>query len=195
MSQKREQTLYLSPDFYRTVPDGDDRERKVCRSCGHIDYENPKIVAGLVARHEGRILLCRRAITPRRGYWTLPAGFMELGETTDEAARREAWEEAFAKVQVKDLLSVYSVPRIGQVHIFYLADLVDAEVSAGPESAEVGLFAMDDLPWAGLAFPTVHWALTHSLRVAAGDAQPPFTTPPEDAPLALSGLSSQTGGV
>ena len=129
-------------DFIREVPDGDNRERAVCRDCGHIDYQNPKIVAGAVVVHDGKILLCRRAIEPRRDYWTLPAGYMELGETVEEGARREALEEAEADITLEGILAIYSISRIGQVQFMFRARFTDAPVfSAGVESLEVGLFA------------------------------------------------------
>ena len=147
-------------DFIREVPDGDNRERAVCRDCGHIDYQNPKIVAGAVVVHDGKILLCRRAIEPRRDYWTLPAGYMELGETVEEGARREALEEAEADITLEGILAIYSISRIGQVQFMFRARFTDAPAfAAGVESLEVGLFAWDDIPWDRLAFPTVRWAL------------------------------------
>jgi ADP-ribose pyrophosphatase YjhB (NUDIX family) len=151
------------PDFVLLTPDGDSRERSVCVTCGHVDYQNPKIVVGAVVDLAGQILLCRRAIEPRRGYWTLPAGFLELGETTEEGARREALEEAEAEIALDGILAVYSVSRIGQVQVIYRAGFADParpHFAAGPESAEVALFAWDSIPWGELAFPTVHWALS-----------------------------------
>ena len=106
-------------------------------------------------------MLCRRAISPRKGYWTLPAGYMELLETPEAGARREAWEEARATLEMRGLLAVYSIPRISQVQLIYLADLVNADVSAGEESLEVQLFTWDEIPWDDIAFPSVGWALNH----------------------------------
>jgi len=146
--------------FTLTRPDGDDRERRVCGACGFIDYENPKIVVGAVATaSDGRVLLCRRAIAPQIGFWTIPAGYMELNETAAAGAAREAWEEARARLAIDGVLAVYSIPRISQVQIIHRARLVDDAVSAGPESQEVDLFAPDALPWSELAFPSVDWAL------------------------------------
>jgi len=146
-------------DFHLTVPEGDDKERSVCRTCGFVDYLNPKIVAGVVATdHQGRILMCKRAIEPRHGYWTLPAGFMENGESVEDGAAREAREEACAELELEGLLAVYSVPRISQVHIFFRARLV-SDVAAGPESLDVALYDWDEIPMNALAFPTVRWAL------------------------------------
>jgi ADP-ribose pyrophosphatase YjhB (NUDIX family) len=143
----------------RSVPEGDDRERLTCPDCGFIAYENPKMVAGAVVSVGDRILLCRRAIEPRKGYWTLPAGYLELHETPEEGAMREAWEEARARIAIDALLAVYSVPRISQVQLIYRATLAEPGFAAGPESLEVELFAWDDIPWSELAFPTVGWAL------------------------------------
>ena len=148
------------PEFELTTPKGDDRERRVCVTCGFVDYVNPKIVAGAVAQSDdGRILMCKRAIEPRKGFWTLPAGFMEEGESVADAARREAREEARADLELIDLLAVYSVPRISQVQMFFRARLADPAVSAGPESEAVALYDWADIPFDDLAFPSVRWAL------------------------------------
>lgn len=149
------------PRVYQ-IPPGDDRDRLTCPECGFIAYENPRIVVGAVARADDeRILLCRRAIPPRIGYWTLPAGYMELNETAEAGACREAWEEARAQLKLTGLLAVYSLARIHQVQLIYRAFLTDPHVEAGPESQAVGLFHYSDLPWDELAFPTVKWALQH----------------------------------
>ena len=152
--------------FEARVPDGDDRPRLVCRDCGFINYENPKIVVGSVATWGPRILLCRRAIEPRRGYWTLPAGYLEQHEDAASGARREAWEEARAEIAIDQLLAVYSIPRISQIQLIYRAALVSPDVSAGPETLELDLFSWQAIPWEDLAFPSVHWALRdhHALR-------------------------------
>lgn len=163
--------------FERRVPEGDDRARLICRDCGYIQYENPRIVVGSVCRWEERILLCRRAINPRRGFWTLPAGYMEMGETTAEGAKREAWEEARAKIELQGLIAVYNIPRLSQVQLIYRATLVNPDVEAGPESAEVGLFDWSSIPWDDLAFPSVRWALGH-YRAGAGDAGQAIETNP-----------------
>jgi ADP-ribose pyrophosphatase YjhB (NUDIX family) len=164
----------------REVPEGDNMERLVCRDCGFIAYENPKIVVGAVATWEDRILLCRRAIQPRLGFWTLPAGYMELNETTAEGACREAWEEARARLDIKSMLAVYNIPRISQVQVIYRAELVSPDVSAGPESEEVGLFDWDDIPWDEIAFPSVTWALNHFAEIRHLDSFPAFSNPPGD---------------
>lgn len=165
------------PRFVRRVPDGDTNERYVCDDCGHIYYTNPKIVVGSVVVHEGRILLCRRAIEPRKGFWTLPAGFLEEHETPEAGARREAMEEACASIVLDALLAVYSVPRISQVQLMYRASLEKPEFSAGPESLEVGLFAWDDIPWNDAAFPSVHWALNHYWQSKDQRVFAPFVNP------------------
>ena len=148
-------------NFTRRIPDGDDRQRLVCDDCGFIQYENPKIVVGSVAYWEDRILLCRRAIEPRVGYWTLPAGYLELGEDVEVGARREAWEEARAEMEIEQLLGIYSIKRISQVQLIFRARLISPDVAAGPESAEVALFHPDEIPHDAIAFPSVHWALAH----------------------------------
>ncbi|MCA3260633.1 MAG: NUDIX hydrolase [Telmatospirillum sp.] len=152
----------------RTVPAGDNRERLVCADCGFVQYDNPKIVVGAVVQWQGRVLLCKRAIEPRIGYWTLPAGYLELGETPLEGAVREAQEEACAEIAVDALLAVYSVPRISQVQLIYRAALKAPEFGPSPESLEVALFDWDAIPWDELAFPTVAWALAAWRRI--GDA-------------------------
>ena len=153
-----------------SVPEGDNRERMVCPDCGFINYENPKIVVGSVCVWQEQFLLCRRAINPRRGYWTLPAGYLELNESTLAGAMREAWEEAEARITIDGLLAVYDIPRISQVQIIYRAHLSAAEFAAGAESLEVKLFAWNDIPWDELAFPSVRWALEHYREsIASGD--------------------------
>ncbi len=170
------------PGFVRRVPDGDTRERDVCARCGHIDYQNPKIIVGSVVSHAGRVLLCRRAIEPRRGYWTLPAGFLELGESTETGARREALEEAEADIVLDGVLALYSIGHIGQVQIIYRARFAGAAPSfaAGPESAEVALFAWDEIPWASIAFPSVHWALAAWRQAEGRPLAAPAGNPPGD---------------
>jgi ADP-ribose pyrophosphatase YjhB (NUDIX family) len=167
------------PPFIRKIPEGDDRERLVCGDCGFVYYQNPKIVVGSVVEHDGRILLCRRAIPPRVGYWTIPAGYLELNEGAEAGARREAWEEARADIAIDQLLAVYTIERISQVQLIYRAGLNTDDVAAGPESQEVALFAWADLPWAELAFPSVHWALKHFEEVRGERAFAPRANPPE----------------
>ena len=162
----------------REIPDGDDHERLVCPDCGFINYENPKIVVGSVATWEDRILLCRRAIPPRIGYWTLPAGYMELHETTAQGAAREAWEEACARIEIETLLAIYNIPRISQLQVIYRARLDSPDIEPGPESLEVGLFEWDEIPWDDIAFPSVHWALGHFDEVRGLDNFSARSNPP-----------------
>ena len=143
------------------VPEGDTRERLVCDSCGFILYSNPKVMVGSVAVWDSRILLVRRDIEPRSGFWTLPAGFMENGETTRAGALREAFEESGARLEIEHLLAVYDIPRISQVQVIYAARLLAPEIHAGHETREAALFAWEEIPWAELAFPSVRWALVH----------------------------------
>jgi ADP-ribose pyrophosphatase YjhB (NUDIX family) len=161
----------------RTVPEGDDRERLICPDCDWIVYENPKIVVGAVVHHGGRILLCKRAIAPRKGFWTLPAGYLELNETVVDGAAREAWEEARARIEIEGLLAVYSITRISQIQLIHRARLVDPAIDAGPESEQVGLFAWDEIPWDAIAFPSVVWALTQYRDSADGPLAAPYGNP------------------
>lgn len=147
------------------IPEGDDRERLVCPECGFIEYANPKIVVGSVARWQDKILMCRRNIHPRKGFWTLPAGYLELGEAAPAGALREAWEEARARIELDGLLAVYNIPRLSQVQLIYRARLLSDAVSPGPESQEVALFAWNELPWEEIAFPSVRWALGHHREI------------------------------
>ena len=141
------------------IPEGDDRERYVCTACAMIHYSNPRIIVGCVPVYEDRVLLCKRAIEPRRNFWTLPAGFMENGETTPEGAARETWEEARARVANLELYRVFDVPAISQVYMFYRCDLVDGVYGIGPESTETGLYREADIPWEQIAFPVVQQTL------------------------------------
>ena len=137
------------------IPEGDNRLRFVCGACETIHYQNPRIVAGCLPVLDGQVLLCKRAIEPRRGYWTLPAGFMENGETVQQAAERETREEACAKVTALQLYTLFDLPHINQVYMFFRAELVDNGFRAGDETLEVRLFKQADIPWSELAFPTV----------------------------------------
>jgi ADP-ribose pyrophosphatase YjhB (NUDIX family) len=168
-------------NFVRRIPEGEDRERLTCADCGFVAYENPKIVTGSVVEVDGRILLCRRAIEPRRGFWTIPAGYMELGETVEEGARREAREEACADIALDGVLALYSIARIGQVQVMFRARLASPGFAAGPESLEVRLFAWDEIPWEDLAFPSVHWVLNAWKEAGPGPLGPPRTNPAEDS--------------
>jgi ADP-ribose pyrophosphatase YjhB (NUDIX family) len=142
-----------------TIPAGDNRVRLVCPDCGYVEYKNPKIIVGAVCVWQDQFLLCRRAINPRQGFWTMPAGFMELGETTADGARREVREEAGANVEVIGLIGIYEIPRISQVYVIHHARMISPNFTAGNESAEVKLFGWDQIPWGELAFPSVTWAL------------------------------------
>ena len=172
-------------NFVRRTPQGDNRDRLVCADCGHIAYENPKIVTGAVITLAGRVLLCRRAISPGLGRWTIPAGYMELGETVAEGAIREAREEARADIVIDGLLACFSISRIGQVQLFHRARFADPNApllhEAGDETLETALVGWDDIPWSELAFPTVRWVL-HAWRDAGdGPLGAPATNPAEDA--------------
>ena len=146
-------------NFQTAIPDGDDRERMVCQNCQWVHYENPRVIVTALCVRDGQILLCRRAIPPRYGFWTLPGGFMEIGETLEQGACREVREEAGANVKATSLLATYSIPRIGQVHMIYLAEFESPEFEAGSESLDVQLFPLteDGIPWNDLAFPVNHW--------------------------------------
>ena len=141
------------------IPEGEDRLRGVCATCGNIHYLNPRVVVGTVIEDGDRILLCRRAIEPAYGLWTPPAGFLELGESTVDGAIRETWEEARANVEIIQPLVSIDLTRIGQIHVKYLARMKSEEFEAGPESLEVAWFNYDEIPWDSLAFPITHWAL------------------------------------
>lgn len=170
-----------APVELRQPPD-DNRMRHVCTACGTIHYQNPNLVIGAIPEwKDGRILLCRRAIEPRHGLWTLPAGFMENGETTAEAAIRETLEEANARVALGELYSMYNLPYINQVHLLFRASLLDLDFSPGSESLEVRLFEEQEIPWGELAFRPVRFTLEHyfsdrktgSFRFHTGDLAPP----------------------
>jgi ADP-ribose pyrophosphatase YjhB (NUDIX family) len=139
----------------------DSRPRHVCTVCGTIHYQNPKMVIGSIPEWEDKILLCRRAIEPRHGLWTIPGGFMENGETTAEAAIRETLEEASARIEIGDLYSMYSMPHINQVHMLFRARLLDLDFAPGQESLEVRLFSEAEIPWNEIAFRPVRLSLEH----------------------------------
>jgi ADP-ribose pyrophosphatase YjhB (NUDIX family) len=150
----------------KKIPPGDNLFRFVCESCLTIHYHNPKIVAGCIPEWGDQILLCRRAIEPKSGLWTFPAGFMEIGESTEQAARRETDEEAHAQVEVTSLYAVLSLPHIGQVYMVFRGRLVTPEFSAGEESLDVRLFTRDAIPWDEIAFPVVEDALRRYVKDA-----------------------------
>jgi ADP-ribose pyrophosphatase YjhB (NUDIX family) len=177
--------------FIRQMPEGDDRERLMCPDCGHVAYENPKVVVGSVIAEGDHILLCRRAIEPRAGFWTIPAGYMEMGETVEEGAAREAWEEARVRITLDGVRAVYSIARLGQVQVIFRARFAEPGFAAGPESLEVASFHWSEIPWDEIAFPSVHWALK-AWRDSAARALPAAAlNPPEDPrgvrPLPVAG--------
>ena len=137
------------------IPAGDNRERHVCIDCETIHYQNPRVITGCLPEWEGRVLLCRRAIEPREGYWTLPAGFMENGETVHDGAIRETLEEANARVEIAGLFTLFNIPYANQVFMIYRAQLLDLDFGPGEESLEVALFAEHEIPWDDLAFPMI----------------------------------------
>ena len=143
------------------IPEGDDRPRFVCNQCQTIHYQNPKMVVGCIPEWEDKILLCRRAIEPQLGYWTLPAGFMENNETTADAAQRETREEANASVEILGLYAMFDIPHISQVYLMFRARLLDLEFAPGEESLEVELFSEDNVPWKELAFPVINETLKY----------------------------------
>jgi ADP-ribose pyrophosphatase YjhB (NUDIX family) len=169
--------------FVRHIPEGDDRERMVCADCGHVAYENPKIIVGSVVVADDRVLMCRRAIEPRRGFWTLPAGYMEMGETLEEGAAREAMEEAEAAIAIEGMLGIFNVARIGQVQVIFRARFADPgepNFRPGPESLDVRLFGWDEIPWDEIAFPSVNWALDAWKAIGSAPLGAPMGNPVHD---------------
>lgn len=146
------------------IPDGDHLPRFVCTACGIVHYENPRIIAGCVPEWQGKLLLCKRAIEPRRGFWTIPAGFMENGEAVQDAAARESMEEALARVEIGSLLAVVNVLRAHQVHVMFRARLLDTDFGVGPESLAVALYDESEIPWDDIAFLSVEFALRRYLE-------------------------------
>ncbi len=169
----------LEPSFQEIIPPGDDRRRAVCGHCGFVDYRNPKIVVGSVATWEDKILLCKRAIEPRRGFWTLPAGYLEEHESVEDGAKREAWEEARARLDIERVLAIYSIMRISQVQIMFRAKLAARDVAPGPESEAVALVTWEEVPWTELAFPSVSWALRQWRESRSQTDFPPYANPEE----------------
>jgi ADP-ribose pyrophosphatase YjhB (NUDIX family) len=161
----------------RRIPEGDHLPRFVCTACGTVHYQNPKLIAGCVPEIDGRILLCRRAIEPRRGYWTVPAGFMENDETLQQAAARECWEEALARVEIGSPCAVVHVLHARQVHVMFRARLAAPGFGVGVESLEVRVVTADEIPWPEIAFPSVVFTLRRYLEDrAAGRNELHFTT-------------------
>jgi ADP-ribose pyrophosphatase YjhB (NUDIX family) len=143
------------------IPDGDTRPRFLCERCATIHYQNPRVVTGCLVTWDDQVLLCKRGIEPRRGYWTLPAGFLENGETAEAGAARETWEEARARVEIDDLYTLFSLPHISQIYMFFRGRLIAPEFAAGDETLSVALFREDEIPWSELAFPVVRETLQH----------------------------------
>lgn len=171
------------PEFVRRIPDGDNRERLICADCGHIAYENPKVVVGSVVVAGDAVLMCRRAIEPRRGFWTLPAGYLEHGETLQEGAAREAREEAEAEIALDGILGVFTISRIGQVQVIFRARFASPDsprFAAGPESLEVALFPPSRIPRDEIAFPSVLWALDAWEKIGPGPLGIPAGNPTND---------------
>lgn len=166
--------------FVKLVPEGDSQERLVCPDCNFIAYENPKIIVGSIVADGDRVLLCRRAIEPRSGFWTIPAGYMEVGETVIEGAQREAWEEARARIAIDGVLAVYSISRLSQVQVIFRARWAEPGFEAGPESSEVRQFSWAEIPWADIAFPSVRWALQTWHDTLDSTLPPVALNPPED---------------
>jgi len=163
------------------IPEGDTRRRAVCQQCAYIHYENPRIVSGALPVYQDQVLLCKRAIEPRKGYWTLPGGFMELGETMAEAAARETLEEACAQVHIQQLYTLFDVVHAEQVSVFFLADLKEPVFAPGIESEEVRLFSESQIPWEDLAFSTIEETLRRYFQDRVSGHFPTyqlFTPPP-----------------
>ena len=178
-------------NFQSAVPPGDNVERQVCSECKWIHYENPRIILTGLCLWENQILLCRRAIAPRYGFWNLPGGFMEIGETMEEGTQREIFEEAGATVEIQSLFAAYAIPRIGQVHMVYLARLTAPDFHAGPESLEVRLVPADQLslPCNDLAFPVNEWTLRDFLSLKGEAATKPFGLREEDRSQRMSPIA------
>lgn len=174
-------TWSAMPSFRQLVPEGDNRPRDVCDECGFVAYSNPKVVVGSVVSDGASVLLCRRAIEPRRNFWTLPAGYLEHDETLEQGAAREALEEAGAVIAIDGVLALYSLSRIGQVQVIFRAGFQGpAQFRAGDESLEVRLFAWDQIPWDDIAFPTVRWALDAWRQAGPGPLGAPSQNPASD---------------
>ncbi|MBT8132179.1 MAG: NUDIX hydrolase [Gammaproteobacteria bacterium] len=166
------------------VPPGDNLPRFICDDCGTVHYQNPNVVVGCVAVWQDRILLCKRAIEPRSGYWTVPAGFLENRETLEDAAKRETREEAIATVELGSLLAIVNVPHASQIHVMYRAQLVDGKFGAGEETLEAALYEEKDIPWSLIAFPSVRYTLESFFNDRKNDRQ--------DAHITTVGRINQT---
>ncbi|MFT4686359.1 MAG: ADP-ribose pyrophosphatase YjhB (NUDIX family) [Neolewinella sp.] len=151
------------------IPEGDNRERFVCNNCTTIHYQNPNIVAGCLPVWEDRVLLCRRAIEPRHGLWNIPSGYLENGESVEDGALREVWEEAAAKVKIDYLITLYNLPKINQIYLQFVGELVDGEFGVGEESLECALFTEKSIPWEEMAFTSSTFTLRrHFENLRAG---------------------------
>lgn len=188
--------------FVRQIPEGDNRERLTCADCGFVAYENPKVVVGSVVLSADKVLMCRRAIEPRKGFWTLPAGYLELGETLEEGAVREAEEEAQAAIAIDGILGVFSIARIGQVQVIFRARFRDPGApcfSPGPESLDVRLYGWNEIPWEEVAFPSVRWALEAWRSAGSGVLGHPMMNPVSDLrgvkPLPAAGVALDDGAL
>ena len=157
------------------VPEGDNLPRHICTDCGMIHYQNPKLISGCIPKLRDHVLLCRRAIEPRYGLWTIPAGFMENGETLEEAAIRETHEEACARVEIDDLHSVFSLPHVSQVYVIFRGHLINDNFAPGSESLETVLFAEHEIPWDEIAFPVVSQTLKRYFKDRLAKQYTPFT--------------------
>lgn len=162
-------------NFTKKIPAGDDRQRLVCNSCNFIHYDNPKVITGAVVTYKDHFLLCKRAIQPQKGLWTVPAGFMEMGETPSEGAQRETFEEAKATITPGPLIGIYTIKHISQVQMFYHAVMETPDFAPGIESQDVQLFKWSEIPWKFIAFPSIKWALEDYAKVAGSKNFPPFS--------------------
>lgn len=170
------------------IPPGDALPRYHCLACGMIHYQNPKLVVGTLPLYKGQVLMCRRNIEPRFGLWTLPGGFMENGETLEQGAARETWEEAQTRPDIRQMLSIISLPQYDQVHVYYLADMRSADFAPTPESSEVQLFDIANIPWQQIAFRTVFATLEHFVaHVHRGHTLPLLQTDISPKPQTLIG--------
>lgn len=149
------------------IPPGDTLVRHICDQCGTVFYQNPRVVVGTLPRWKDKVLMCRRSIEPRSGFWTLPSGYLEKGETVEVGAMRETEEEAGARVRLERLFVVYSLPHVNQVYLIFLADLEDLEFEAGEESLEVELFSREEIPWNEIAFPAIEFSLQRYFEKSA----------------------------
>lgn len=153
-----------SGNLLRRWPEADTHERLLCGVCGHVLYDYPRVIAGCLVEHDGRYLLCRRAIEPRRGYWTLPAGYMEIGESAEEAALRETLEESGIRARILAPYSIFNASTINQVYLIFRAEVIEIFGDAGPETQECRFFAPEDLPWGELTYPSIRQILIRRVR-------------------------------